>query len=628
MFKLIKNLLLFAFIVYIYSPTHLQSQSYYNKTHTLMVYMVGSDLETFDKAGTNDLAEMKEIGSLGSVNIVVSTGGAKKWHEKGIKNNSVQRWQIDYNGKRKLDEVGDKNMGEYETLRDFITWTINEYPSDKYSLVLWNHGGGSIVGYGYDENFRSLLSLNDIQRALEESYQKTRKKFELIGFDACLMATIETANMLVPYANYMIASQELEPGHGWDYTPIAMALVVNPDINGADLGNRIMEGFRSQAKKMRTEDFITLSVIDLKQIPSVIQKLDNFVNKAGNDIQYDPSRFNNIARARSRAEDYGNSQESSTDMVDIVDIANNLRNIYPTESKELITEIQKAVVGKIYGRAKPRSNGLSIFFPGKNKSKFEDNVYFYKELEFSKTYQKFVDQYGRKLFNKSDSIRFNNDPYRSEVSRQKFEFGNKIKVEIKSEDVQNISEIYAILAAPGTGKDKAVRFFMGMDDNVTLKDNVASYQWTGRWLTLGGKFASMFLINKMTNNDGIIVKNYLIPIRLNGKKMNLFVFYNSASGDYQILGAARRPDKKTGLVPKELIPIENGDEIIPLFRYYDPRNDKVGTFKGNGFTVEDKYLLTISSKPLPPTKSNYLLGFYTIDFARNKSYSNWYEIKE
>lgn len=591
-----------------------------------MVYMVGSDLESYDKAGTNDLAEMKEIGSLGNLNVIVSTGGAKKWHEPGIKNNSVSRWQINYKGKRKLDDVGDKNMGEYETLRDFIIWTMKKFPSEKYSLILWNHGGGSIVGYGYDENYRSLLSLNDIQRALEESHKETSQKFELIGFDACLMATLETANILSPYANYMVASQELEPGHGWDYTPIAMALVVNPMISGAELGKRIMEGFKSQAKKHRTDEFITLSVIDLSKISGVIDALNQFIQKAGNDIQYDTNSFINIARARSRAEDYGNSQESSTDMVDIADIAHNLEYIYPRESKLLIGALENAVLGKIYGKAKPRSNGLSIFFPGKNKSRFEDNTERYQELSFSKTYQDFVDKYGRKLFQKSRSIRFDSSPSIGGTSRQKIE-GSKIQVEINKEDLKDVSEIYAILAAPGTGKDTPIRFFMGMDDNVTLKDNVASYQWTGRWLTLGGKFASMFLINKTTDSDGIIIKNYLIPIRLNGKKMNLFVLYNSKSGDYEILGAARSPDKETGLVPKELITIENGDEIIPLFRFYDPRNDKIGTYKGNGFKVEDKYLLNISSKPLPSTSSNYFLGFYSLDYARNGSYSNWYEIK-
>lgn len=54
-------------------------------------------------------------------------------------------------------------------------------------------------------------------------------KFAFIGFDACLMATVETANMLVPHADYMFASEETEPGYGWDYTEIAGFMRIQPN---------------------------------------------------------------------------------------------------------------------------------------------------------------------------------------------------------------------------------------------------------------------------------------------------------------------------------------------------------------------------------------------------------------
>ena len=111
-----------------------------------------------------------------------------------------------------VDTYPAENMGDPLTLSSFLNYGFDFFPADSYSLILWDHGGGPVLGYGVDENFRDLLTLDELSEALEDSVGAHMTKLEWIGFDACLMSSLEVASVLAPYANYMIASQETEPG--------------------------------------------------------------------------------------------------------------------------------------------------------------------------------------------------------------------------------------------------------------------------------------------------------------------------------------------------------------------------------------------------------------------------------
>lgn len=36
----------------------------------------------------------------------------------------------------------------------------------------------------------------------------------MVGFDTCVMGCVEVAQALAPYADYLVASEDLEPGTG------------------------------------------------------------------------------------------------------------------------------------------------------------------------------------------------------------------------------------------------------------------------------------------------------------------------------------------------------------------------------------------------------------------------------
>ena len=127
-------------------------------------------------------------------------------------------------------------MTKPDTLTGFIQWCNQNYPANRRELIFWDHGGGSISGYGYDEKNpgSGSMTLSGINQALKNA----GVTFDFIGFDACLMATVETALMLDDYADYMIASEETEPGVGWYYTNWLTELSADPSMSTLEIGKR------------------------------------------------------------------------------------------------------------------------------------------------------------------------------------------------------------------------------------------------------------------------------------------------------------------------------------------------------------------------------------------------------
>ena len=193
----------------------------------------------------------------------------------GISNSVSQRY-VTNNGELELvDEFELCNMGDPNTLADFVSWGVENYPAKRMGLVFWNHGGGSISGVCFDEmNDSDSLSLREIDSALNSVYGQMSDKFEFIGFDACLMSTLETANIIAPYARYMFASEETEPGGGWNYTDIMDFLAENPDASGAQLGEMQCKSYYQHCIDNGDPDGVTFAITDLSKINGLLTAFD------------------------------------------------------------------------------------------------------------------------------------------------------------------------------------------------------------------------------------------------------------------------------------------------------------------------------------------------------------------
>src|SRR5689334_4459248 len=80
----------------------------------------------------------------------------------------------------------------------FVSWAVQNYPAKKYALILSDHGGGWTGGFS-DLNSDSALTFTQIVDSISEVQGGMGgQKFEIIGFDACLMGMIEVYGSLYP----------------------------------------------------------------------------------------------------------------------------------------------------------------------------------------------------------------------------------------------------------------------------------------------------------------------------------------------------------------------------------------------------------------------------------------------
>ncbi len=189
--------------------------------HALYLYLCGSTLETQNGAASQNLSELLEAEIPADTTVVVQTGGASTWRDHDIPADSLNRYEVKDGELRHLETLENASMGDAQTLEDFLVWSAQAHPAEQTMLVLWDHGGGADGTLCYDEAF-GMDPLDPAE--LKSAFEGAGAHFNLIGLDACLMATLDTAQLLAPYGDYLVASQEIEPSGGWDYTTIVEAM--------------------------------------------------------------------------------------------------------------------------------------------------------------------------------------------------------------------------------------------------------------------------------------------------------------------------------------------------------------------------------------------------------------------
>lgn len=338
--------------------------------YTVMIYMVASDLESKRYAATHDIMEMMDADVHPLVNIIVQTGGSANStvdETRFVDFTKVQRHEIIENKIETIMEVGERNMGDSNTLASFVGWATTEYPAEKYAIIFWDHGNG-IRGFGYDDIYSDSLTINEIK----DGTNRAGAKFELIGFDGCLMATLEVATHLAQRGNYLVASQEVEPEWGWDYRAVLSSFSeTQPNsIDGKQLGTIIANSYMNHSKQNAnlyegydSDRTITLSVIDLTKIARVSKELETFGDLLWRYMSElkDAQRF---AKVIHQTERYGTDYAASSGYSDLYEMISNAAEAFPglkVVGDVVKSSLEEAVVYYVKGEAKPNAHGLSIF---------------------------------------------------------------------------------------------------------------------------------------------------------------------------------------------------------------------------------------------------------------------------
>jgi hypothetical protein len=265
-----------------------------------------------------------------------------------------------------LDDLGEIDMGDPAHLRDFVTTGITDFPAANYALILWDHGA-TLFGMGpdMDPGILGVIGLADTATAIREALDAVGvDRLDLIGFDACLMGSLETAVAMAPVAGHLLASEEYEPAVGWDWTALEyLAIEPNPTVEG--LGIAIIDAY-SDHPVIRAYPDHTLSLIDLDRIGAVEEAVGDLVEAMVADMD---AYAGMLGRQRNKVVEFGRNPDpwSALHMVDLGHLALRLANRDPSltdPASAVRRAVDAAVVYMANGEGAADATGLAVFFPG------------------------------------------------------------------------------------------------------------------------------------------------------------------------------------------------------------------------------------------------------------------------
>lgn len=366
-----------------------------NVSRTVMIYMVGSNLESQNGLASDELAGISnpEQVAENGINVVLLAGGSKRWKNEAIEADETSIYELGKDGFVKIKEQEMQNMGKAEVLENFLNYVTDNYKTDEYDLVFWNHGG-AIQGAEYDElHDNDYLSIAEMQEALEGSEFGGRHKLEAVIFSTCLNGSIEMADMFKDYARYLVASEEVSMSYTGASDFMFLEEVL-PSDEGYELGQKFVEKYQSKAADLKklnaargasTSIYSTYSVVDLAKIDAVEAALEKFF--AGIDVM---DSYKKIAQVRANLYQYAQSGGSDDyDMVDLYNLVSGLDEFSTVPAETVQRAIEDAVV---YNYATDmKSRGISVYFPyAGSKTAKEFFMKYYDEIAPAKSYGEFV----------------------------------------------------------------------------------------------------------------------------------------------------------------------------------------------------------------------------------------------
>ncbi len=613
-------------------PVDLSKQSQTVADWTVMVYIAADN--NLEPAGLWDLNEMEAVGSSPRVNVVVQIDrspeyvdwdgnwvGAHRYYVQQDQNSDVVSSPV-------LQDLGEIDSGDPQTVADFGTWAITNYPAQKYMFVLWDHGG-AWIGNASDESTGNDLDLLEVTSALNQIKANTGiQKLEVMGFDMCLMAQLEVFQTVQPFANYAIASEETEPGAGWNYL-FLNELVNDPTMNGAQAGTFVVKYFMDFLREyVGDQDVYGLAVVDLAQAQNMFAAVDQFTAAVGANPQGSMSA---IADARNNTISYGGNDDpkyrdvwSSVDVYRFAELLGQISTIPEIQqaSAGITQAVGSFVVYTDHNAALEGSHGLSIYFPA--------NIKAYKIGAFNERYpnetppemQPWVDFLGvfhgtaTNVVTTAPTVKINGVyPDVASIYQPAV-----VTMEVSGRDIMQVN--YAVTYIVNANERAVLDYDFLVSrtttasgaDIVDWSDGVTArtFTWEAEVPVLSDGTVSTYglLIPNQDNPNTAIVNGQYTSARGGDPVKAQLVFDLNTRQSTALWGLNETANG--GLQPFQ-IQVEAGDKFQPLWLTMDANNQMSGSSLGDTLTLASDQSITFTKVPAPT--GQYSISFGAVNVA-------------
>ncbi len=328
------------------------------KEWTLAVFMNADN--NLDPFGDEDVAEMARVGSNDHLNVVVL-------HDRqGV--GQAGRTTLEYIEPGKVNvvaELEETDMGDYRNLVGFMKTVKEQFPAEKYAMVVWNHGAGwktnglpAYRGISFDETSGTHITTEEMGQAVKEISENLGGQIDVLISDACLMQMAEVAYPCIPFTRFIVGSEETEPAKGAPYDDILREW--KEGITPAELSGLWARAFAASYNEgSQGKDFATQSVIDCARYPVFIEALNAFCQAI-----VDAKPRNEVLMARKTCMAFADRQN-----IDLFDFAGKLGEVTTNQPLKdacaaLIKAGKEAVpVNCTAGWAYDEAYGIAIYLP-------------------------------------------------------------------------------------------------------------------------------------------------------------------------------------------------------------------------------------------------------------------------
>lgn len=351
----------------------------------IMVYVnAKNNLEPF---GLYDVNEMEAVGSTDKVKITVQLGRIRGYTTADGDWVGTRRYLIEKdNDKSRITspvlQQGNDDMGDYKNMVEFVKWSKQNFPAEKYMLVFWNHGAGWKLngsnitkGISYDDATGNHITTQQIPLALKEMGQ-----IDIVAMDACLMQMVSIAyEMKSTGVKYYVASEETEPGDGWNYEIFLKKVAKGNALRPYDMAKMAVDAYYEDYAGKRQG--ITQSFSDVTTMAALGKLLTQWSELAM--AKGDKTALKNAAN-RTAKYAYSDNKDLHHFMKNVTEIAGIDAELKAKSEEVMAFVTEKAVKhNRTYSSRYETSKGIAIYLPNYRYDSAYSKLAFAKDTKWA-----------------------------------------------------------------------------------------------------------------------------------------------------------------------------------------------------------------------------------------------------